>query len=88
MPDTGLFYVLDLDSTRDSQGNILRVNSLSVRCNKCRHVSHFNAPDLESMPGGTLLKCAGCGERQAVSNARLIECDHVLAAPLPAVVPT
>jgi hypothetical protein len=35
-------------------------------------------PELETMPGGTLLACAGCGERQAVSNARLVECDHIL----------
>jgi len=45
-------------------------------------VSHSKVPDLESMPGGTLLRCKGCGKRQAVSNARLVECDHVLAPSL------
>lgn len=78
MPDTGLFYVLDIDPMRDEQGNIQSVIAIRVRCNNCQHVTHSTGPGLESMPGGTLLACAKCGGRQAVSNARLVECDHVL----------
>lgn len=78
MPDTGLFYVLDIDVVRRDEGNIERVNAISVRCNHCRHITHSRTPGLETMPGGTLLACAGCRKRQAVSNARLVECDHVL----------
>lgn len=78
MPDTGLFYVLDIDVVRRDEGNIERVNAISVRCNHCRHITHSRTSGLETMPGGTLLACAGCGNRQAVSNARLVECDHVL----------
>ncbi len=78
MPDTGLFSALDLDAVRDRAGNLERVTAISVRCNHCKHITHAKAPELETMPGGTLLACAGCGERQAVSNARLMECDHLL----------
>ena len=84
MPDTGFFYVLDLDAARDEQGHLEHVNAISIRCNRCRHITHLKVPQLESMPGGTLLACAGCGERQAVSNARLVECDHVLGHAPPA----
>ncbi|PJL13323.1 hypothetical protein B9Y72_11295 [Stenotrophomonas maltophilia] len=82
MPDTGLFYVLNIDPMRDQQGNIQSVIAISVRCNSCQHVTHSTGPSLGSMPGGTLLACAKCGGRQAVSNARLVECDHVLGIPL------
>ncbi len=78
MPDTGFFYVLDLRAARDEQCHLDHVNAISIRCNRCRHITHLKVPQLESMPGGTLLVCAGCSERQAVSNARLDECDQVL----------
>ena len=87
MPDTGLFYVLDLDAVRDRDGNLDRVTAISVRCNHCKHITHAKAPELETMPGGTLLACTGSGERQAVSNARLVECDHVLGHTLPQAMP-
>ncbi len=83
MPDTGLFYVLDLEAVRNPDGNLDRVTAISVRCNRCKHITHSRAPQLETMQGGTLLACAACGERQAVSNARLVECDHVLGHTLP-----
>ncbi|PNY71467.1 hypothetical protein C1750_14550 [Stenotrophomonas pavanii] len=84
MPDTGLFYVLDIHVVRRDEGNIERVNTISIRCNHCRHITHSKTPGLETMPGGTLLACAGCGKRQAVSNARLVEFDHVLRLDDPA----
>lgn len=87
MPDTGLFYVLDLDVVRRDDGNIAHVDAISVRCNHCKHITHAKAPKLETMPGGTLLACTGCGKRQAVSNARLVECDHVLGHTLPSAMP-
>jgi len=78
MPDTGHFYVLALDYTADEQGRIKNVNTITVRCNHCRHVSRAEA-GLEPISGGTLLTCGKCGARQAVSNARLVECDHILS---------
>lgn len=82
MPDTGLFYVLNIDPMRDQQGNIESVIAISVRCNSCQHVTDSTGPNLQSIPGGTLLACAKCGGRQAVSNARLVECDHILGTSL------
>ncbi|OUL15588.1 hypothetical protein B0X78_05790 [bacterium AM6] len=79
MPDTGLFYVLNIDRCAISREHP-SVIAISVRCNSCQHVTHSTGPDLQSIPGGTLLACAQCGGRQAVSNARLVECDHTLAA--------
>ncbi|HBP02793.1 hypothetical protein D7Y24_19435 [Stenotrophomonas maltophilia] len=87
MPDTGLFHVIDLDADRDELGKLKHVSAITVRCNQCRHVTHSSAPDLQTMPGGTLLACAGCGERQAVSNARLVECDQVLGPTMPLAIP-
>ncbi|WP_155760458.1 hypothetical protein [Stenotrophomonas maltophilia] len=81
------FYVLDLDAVRDRDGNLDRVTAISVYCNHCKHITHAKAPVLETMQGGTLLACAGCGERQAVSNARLVECGHVLGHTLPLAMP-
>lgn len=79
MPDTGLFYVVDVDSVLDEQGRVAYLSSLAVRCARCGHVTHSSNTDLESMPGGTVLTCGKCGTRQTVSNARLVECDHILS---------
>ncbi len=87
MPDTGLFYVMDLDAVRNARGKLERVTAISVRCNHCKHITHSKAPELKTMPGGTVLACSRCGERQAVSNARLVECDHVLGHTLPLAMP-
>lgn len=76
MPDTGLFYVLDIEAVLDEQGRIAYISSLAVRCARCTHVTRSTGVDLESTPGGTVLNCGKCGARQMVSNARLVECDH------------
>lgn len=79
MPDTGHFYVLAIDYATDEAGRIDHVNAITIRCNRCQQVSHADA-DMNRMTGGTVLTCGKCGAHQAVSNARLIECDHILAA--------
>ena len=88
MPDTGLFHVIDLEADRDERGHVKHVDAIAIRCNKCRHVTRLGVSNLETMPGGTLLACAGCGERQAVSNARLVECDTVLTQAPPRAIST
>ena len=80
MPDTGAFYVLDIDAVTRPDGAIDAVRFISVRCNACQEVTNAEADTLDALPGGTVLACAGCGARQAVSNARLVECEHHLAA--------
>lgn len=79
MPDTGLFYVVDIEAVLDEQGRIAYISNLAVRCARCTHVTRSAGADLESTPGGTVLTCGKCGARQMVSNARLVECDHILS---------
>jgi hypothetical protein len=76
MPDTGHFYVLAVDYGADEDGQIRHVNSITVRCNRCHHINRIE--EIERIAGGTVLTCSKCGARQAVSNARLVECDHSL----------
>jgi len=79
MPDTGMFYVLDIDAVLDEQGRIACITSLAVQCPRFTHVTRSAGADLESTRGGTVLACGKCGARQMVSNARLVECDHILS---------
>lgn len=72
MTDTGLFYVLEIEPLNDMRGNIQSVVSICVRCSVCQHVNHMKWPALQSIPGGTVLACTDCGNRQSVSNARLV----------------
>ncbi len=80
MPNTGLFYVLNLDLALPQSGNGREgyVRSVTVRCNACLRITTLSGQQLGSVVGGTLLTCYGCLAQQAVSNARLVECDHVL----------
>lgn len=78
MPDTGLFYVVDVESVLDEQGRIAYVSSLAVRCARCSTITSSTRAELEALPGGTVLICGKCGARQMVSNARLVECEHIL----------
>lgn len=79
MPDTGLFYVVETESVLDEQGRIAYISSLAVRCVRCSQVTRSTSAELEALPGGTVLTCGKCGARQIVSNARLVECDHILS---------
>lgn len=78
MPDTGLFYVFSLDYATDARGRIDQVTSIVFRCNQCHHVSRADA-ELKRIPGGMLLTCGKCGSHQAVSNARLVDGEHLAA---------
>lgn len=78
MPDTGLFYIFSVDYATDARGCIDQVTSLAFRCNQCRHVSRADG-ELKRMTGGTLLTCGKCGAHQAVSNARLVDGEHLAA---------
>ncbi|CAH0132839.1 hypothetical protein SRABI35_00091 [Stenotrophomonas lactitubi] len=83
MPDTGLFYVFSVDYATDARGCIDRVTSIAFRCNQCHHVSRTET-ELKRMTGGTLLTCGKCGSHQAVSNARLVDCEHAALTGQPA----
>jgi RNA polymerase-binding transcription factor DksA len=78
MPDTGHFYVFSVDYATDARGCIDQVTAIAFRCNQCHHVSRADA-ELKRMTGGTLLTCGRCGSHQAVSNARLVDREHLAA---------
>jgi len=84
MPNTGRFLVLALDADRDTAGVIAQIRSMALRCEACGEVTRTEGTQIARLSGGTVLACAHCGATQAVANARLEECDHVMAVASPA----
>jgi len=84
MPNTGRFFVLALDADRDPAGAIVQIRSMALRCEACGEVTSTEGTQIAHLSGGTVLACAHCGATQAVANARLEECDHVMAVASPA----
>ncbi|WP_188115459.1 hypothetical protein [Stenotrophomonas cyclobalanopsidis] len=79
MPKTGRFFVLALDADRDPAGAIVQVRSMALRCEACGEVTRTEGIQIVRLDGGTILACTHCGATQAVANARLDECGHLLA---------
>ncbi len=88
MPNTGRFFVLALDADRDPAGAIVQVRSMALRCEACGEVTRTDGAQIARLDGGTILACTHCGATQAVANARLEECDHVMAVTSPAIAVT
>ncbi len=84
MPNTGRFFVLAVDADRDLAGAIVQIRSMALRCEACGEVTRTEGTQIARLSGGTVLACAHCGATQAVANARLEECDHVMAVASPA----
>ncbi|MBK0055859.1 hypothetical protein [Stenotrophomonas sp. S39] len=84
MPNTGRFFVLAVDADRDPAGAIVQIRSMALRCEACGEVTRTEGTQIARLSGGTVLACAHCGATQAVANARLEECDHVIAVASPA----
>jgi len=74
MPDTGLFQIMSFDARPDADGGIERINAVTAQCQKCGKVNHARGDELQRVPGGTVLTCRHCDNRQALSNARFGEC--------------
>ena len=85
MPNTGRFFVLALDADRDAAGAIVQIRSMALRCEACGEVTRTEGAQIARLEGGTILACAHCAATQAVANARLEECDHVMAVTSPAI---
>lgn len=83
MPNTGRFFVLAFDADSDPAGAIVDVRSMALRCEACGEVTRSEGAQIARLNGGTILSCAQCGATQAVANARLQECDHVIATAAP-----
>lgn len=88
MPNTGRFFVLALDADRDPAGAIVQIRSMALRCEACGEVTLTEGAQIARLDGGTILACTHCGATQAVANARLEECDHVMAVTSSAVATT
>ena len=72
MPNTGSFHLHEvLGTTEGTPEHFTSITAVRATCQKCRRTMHATSPpELESIEGGTILACAGCGARQAISNAR------------------
>jgi len=88
MANTGRFFVLALDADRDPAGAIVQIRSMALRCEACGEVTRTEGAQIPRLDGGTILACTQCGATQAVANARLEECEHVMAVTSSAVATT
>lgn len=78
MPTIGKFNILELDCSRDPGGKVTHVSRISLRCSLCNDITESAGEHLVQLPGGTVLTCAKCGTRQAVSNASFGEFDRIM----------
>jgi len=72
MPNTGSFHLHEvLGHTQGTPEKFTYITAVRATCLKCkRTLNATGGPELERIPGGTVLTCGGCGTRQAISNAR------------------
>lgn len=74
MPNTGQFYLLRVDGQADEAERLLEVTAVECSCLPCGWT--FTASPgqgLITVPGGAVLACPHCENRQAVSLARFSE---------------
>lgn len=71
MPDTGRFYLLEVESVIDANGRISELLRVHCRCLKC-HAAFEATPagQLTLIQGGASLVCPDCGQNQAISMVR------------------
>lgn len=74
MPNSGQFYLLHVDGQADEAGRLPEVTAVECSCLPCGWT--FTASPghgLIAVPGGAVLACPHCENRQAVSLARFSE---------------
>jgi hypothetical protein len=74
MPNTGQFYLLRVDGQADEAGRLLEVIAVECSCLPC-HWTFTASPGhgLITVPGGAVLACPHCENRQAVCLAKFSE---------------
>lgn len=74
MADTGLFLLSDVLGQEDDSGRLLQVTQVVCRCLQCsfRFTGRPNEGLLD-LPGGAILSCPKCPNRQAISLARFAD---------------
>jgi hypothetical protein len=73
VPDTGLFYLLDVVGipAGSTQTTVNAILSVRAECLTCHHEMAVAAPWLVNITGGgAVLDCPVCRTRQAISGAR------------------
>ena len=72
MPNTGVFYLQEVLGRKAGwPERFIEITRVRATCSRCSRMVHADKlPELESIAGGTILQCPGCGARQAISNAR------------------
>jgi len=77
MPDTGVFYLLEIrsDCLVAAHPDSVRVEYVYAKCLFCSHVFRASGePSLIRLPrGGAVLQCPDCGVRQAIAGRRIAE---------------
>jgi hypothetical protein len=73
MPNTGLFYLLEVNFAPCSRET--KVSLVRADCNSCHHMfTGREEPELHPIgASGAVLTCPRCGSRQAISGARFLE---------------
>ncbi len=77
MPNTGQFYLMEVDGQANEVGQLLEVTRVQCRCLPCGWT--FAAAPTEgllALAGGAVLSCPHCENRQAVSLAKFSEFTH------------
>lgn len=88
MPNTGQFYLIDVDGQAGEVGRLLEVTRIQRRCLPCGwSFDALPGHGLIAIAGGAVLACPHCENRQAVSLARFSEfIDRVGSGSHPATV--
>lgn len=71
VPNTGRFYLLDVEGVRSQDGRLLELTRVYCRCLQCSAAfTAIPSQGLEPLEGGATIKCPKCGEHQAISLFR------------------
>ncbi len=74
MPNTGQFYLQRVDGQANEAERLLEVTTVECSCLPCgRTFTAVPGQGLITVPGGAVLACPHCENRQAVSLARFSE---------------
>lgn len=77
MPDTGVFYLYEIQSDYDvaAHPDTVHVDCVYAKCLYCSHLFRaYEEPSLIRLPrGGAVLECPKCAVRQAIAGRRFAD---------------
>lgn len=71
MTSTGAFKILSVAMIEVADSHQKTVDSLSVQCLGCDHVTTVGEGAIHHLSGGLVIHCENCGREQAVANGGL-----------------